>query len=252
MYELTVTHILSHIVGNDSVYYRWYFKPPNGTFIPLTDSEKNELIVKKPSMADHGYYLCQAYNYKGSAQSRIAKLYILRTSIVQLSVMANFSINWFALDSNEDEGSGRQRINVTDCNIITSALESALNSSNIKIELISVDNRPGGSEVKTKIFGVCSRCNLLNRSLNATEYHVMNLFDEFSNLTEFLNHGIVNSEFDVRASSIRMEVVMATAGKKSHSCPHTMSKSNNHNFICGECPTHSYCLDCIVISIYTN
>ena len=230
---------ISHIAGNDSVYYRWYFRPPNGTFMPLADGENNEITVTKPSKANHGYYLCQAYNYMGSIQSRIAELYVLRASTIRFSIMANISVDWFALDvdSDKDEGSGGQSINVTDYRIIQAALEAALNSSDIRVKLNTVINRPGGSQVQTEIFGVCGDCNLLNYSLDIIENGVMDLYDNFSSLVEYLNDEIVGSEFTVVASSsdvIRMRVVMAMAGNVSIKCPQTMRISDTHFFVCGE------------------
>ena len=221
------------------MYYRWFFRPPNGTFTPLADGEDNELTVIKPSKANHGYYLCQAYNHRGSIQSRIAELYVLRASTIRFSIMANISVDWFALDvdNDNDEGSGGQSINVTDYHIIQAALEAALNSSDIRVNLNSVVNRPGGSAVQTEIFGVCDDCNLLNYSLGTIENTVMDLYDNFSSLVEYLNNGIINSEFTVVASSsdvIRMRVVMATAGNVSIKCPWTMRTSDTHFFVCGE------------------
>lgn len=246
-------YLLCHIAGNDPVFYRWYFRPPNGTFTPLVDGEGSEITVNKPSKANHGYYLCQAYNYRGSIQSRAAKLYVLKASTMQFSFMANFSINWFALENDTDiEGSGFQSINVTDRNIIMAALESALNSSNITIELDSVIDRPGGSQVEVRIFGICATCDLLNYSLANIENSVMNLSDELSRLVMYLNQGIINRQFIVAGSSdtyIRMQIVMATASNVSSSCPQTMSISRSHFFICGEYALHNSYFNYIVILI---
>ena len=221
------------------MYYRWYFRPPNGTFRRLADGESNEITVTKPSKANHGYYLCQAYNHRGSIQSRIAELFVLHASTIQFNIKASISVDWFALDvdGDKEEGSGGQSINVTDYRIIQAALEAALNSSDIRVKLDSVISRPGGSQVQVEIFSVCGDCNLLNYSLDTIENEVMNLYDNFSNLVEYLNDGIVNSEFTVVASSndvIRMRVVMATAGNVSIMCPRTMRISNSHFFVCGK------------------
>ena len=225
-----------HIVGNDLIYYRWYFRPPNGTFVPLEKGDSNELTVTKPSKANHGYYLCQAYNYMGSIESRVAELYVLRTSTIQLSIMADFSIDWFELEA-ENVGSGNQRINVTDSNVIQAALEAVLNSTNIAVKLGTVTNRPGGSEVEAEILSVCDDCNLLNNSLDTVNNEVMSLYSKFTNVVEHINVGINDSDFTIVSSNssvIRMEIVMATAGNVSMECPQTMSISDEHFFVCGE------------------
>ena len=229
-----------HIVGNDLIYYRWYFRPPNGTFIPLEDEDNNELMVKNPSKANHGYYLCQAYNYMGSIQSRAAELYVLCTSITQLSFMANFSINWFEFDEDDQgQGSGNQRINITDCTVIQAALKAVLNSSNITVKLGHVINRPGGSEVEAEILSLCDDCNFLNYSLDTIKNKVMSLYSEFTNLVEHINVGLINSDFMIVSSNtsvIRMKIVMAAAENVSMECPQAMSifRSGDHFFVCGE------------------
>lgn len=226
-------------VDNDSVYYRWYFRPPNSTFIPLADGESNEITVDKPSKTDHGYYLCQAYNYRGSIQSRIAELHVLHASTIRFSIVANFSLNWFALDADNDTnaGSGQQSVNITDPRTIKIALESALNSSDLRVRLDHVVNRPGGSQVYAGIYAVCGNCDLLNYSLGTIQNKVMNLNDKFVDLVEYLNNGIINSDFTVVISSndaVRMRVVMAMADNVSFSCPQTMGISNRHFFLCGK------------------
>lgn len=209
--------------------------------------------MAKPSMADHGHYLCQAYNYWGSIQSRIAELYILRAATIQFSVMANFSLNWFALDvdgNNTSEGSGSQSVNVTDHYFIQAALELALNSSGIKVKIDRVIDRPGGSEVKAKIRSICTNCSLVNHSLDTIENEVMDLNDGFISLVHYINNGIINSEFVVAASNntfVRMQVVMATAPSNiSVDCPQAMSTSDTHFFICGKHKHNFYFLDCTI------
>ena len=198
--------------------------------------------MTKPSKPDHGYYLCQAYNYQGSIQSRIAELRVLRASAIWFSFMANFSLNWFALntdDNNNTEGSGSyESVNVTDRQIIKAALESAYNSSNVTVKLDSVIDEPGGSQVKARIMSVCTGCDLVNYSLDNVENTVMELNEEFDSLVNYTNNGIISSQFVVAGSSnayVRMQVVMAMAGNTSIDCPQTMSISDNHFFVCGEC-----------------
>lgn len=229
------------IIGDDTVFYRWYFRPPNGTFTPIADGTNDEIIVTKPSKADHGYYLCQAYNYRGAIQSRIAELYVLQASAIWFSFTANFSLNWFALDTDENktEGSGSyQSVNVTDRQFIKAALESVYNSSNVTVRIDNVIDEPGGSQVRARIMSICKGCDLVNYSLDAVENTVMELNEEFDSLVNYTNTDIINSLFVVAGSIdayVRMQVVMAMAGNTSIDCPQTMSISDNHFFVCGEC-----------------
>lgn len=174
----------------------------------------------------------------GSIQSKIAKLYVLRTSTVHFSVVVNFSLNWFALDAdnNKNEGSGSQSVNVMDRHIIRAALESALNSSNITVKLDRVDGQ-GSSQVQATILSICTNCNLLNYSLDTIKIKTMDLYDELNSLVNYINNRIINSEFIVATSSdsfVRMQVTMAAAGNISINCPQTMSISESHFFVCGE------------------
>ena len=237
--ELCLNYIFC-IIDDDTVFYRWYFRPPNGTFTPIADGVSNEIIVTKPSKADHGYYLCQAYNYQGSIQSRVAELYVLRASAIQFSIMANFSLNWFALITDDDkaEGSGSQSVNMTDQHLIKAALESVINSTNVTVKLDSVIDELGGSQVMARIMSVCTACDLVNYSLDTIENTVMELNEEFDDIVNYANNGITNNEFVVAGSNgtmVRMQVVMAMAGNISIDCPQMMSISDSHFFVCGEC-----------------
>ena len=195
--------------------------------------------MTKPSKADHGYYLCQAYNYQGSIQSRVAELYVLRASAIQFSIMANFSLNWFALVTDDDktEGSGSQSVNVTDQRLIKAALELVINSTNVTVKLDSIIDEPGGSQVMARIISICTACNLVNYSLDTVEDTVMELNEEFDGIINHTNNGITNDEFVVAGSNstlVRMQVAMAMAGNISIDCPRTMSISDSHFFVCGE------------------
>ena len=152
--------------------------------------------------------------------------------------MANFSLNWFALVTDDDkaEGSGSQSVNMTDQSIIKATLESVFNSTNVTVKLDSVIDELGGSQVMARIISVCAACNLVNYSLDTVENTVMELNEEFDSIVNYTNNGITNSEFVAVGSNdtFRMQVAMEMAGNISIDCPRTMSISDSHFFVCGE------------------
>ena len=225
--------------GSHPVYYRWYHKPANGTYKRLEDAENNKLLLRKPEIADSGYYLCQAYNHEGSIQSIPAELVVLGTSTIQYSILASFSVMWFTIDDdNITDGSGGDRVNITNYNIIESALETALNSSVIRVIVVDISTSVIGSEVRAEIFGICSNCNLINDSLGNIEDQIMTLQRKLDNLTDYIQQDITtNGDFIVASPGdefIRMRITAANSSSVSMQCPPTMIISNSSFFICGE------------------
>jgi len=189
-------------------------------------------------MADSGYYLCQAYNHEGSIQSTPAELVVLGASTIQSRIIASFSVLWFTMNDGTTEGSGYDRVNITDNSTIQSALETVLNSSLIRVVVVDVDTSVVASEITAEIFGICSNCNLVNDSLDTIEDEIMNWQQELYNLVEYIQQNIVNREFIVAASSeafVRMRITAANSSDVIISCPPAMTISNNSFFICGKC-----------------
>jgi len=225
-------------VGSHPVYYRWYYRPANDTYKPLQDAETNKLLITKPEMADSGYYLCQAYNHEGSIQSIPAKLVVLGTSTIQSSILASFSVVWFTMDDTNTEGSGGNRVNITNYSTIESALQTVLNSSVIRVIVVDVKTSIVSSEISAEIFGICSNCNLVNESLDTIKDQIMALQKKLYDLVDNIQQGITNGEFIVAASGdefVRMKIEAANSSGVLIECPLMMTISNSSPFVCGEC-----------------
>ncbi|XP_065883706.1 uncharacterized protein [Dysidea avara] len=230
--------------GSHPVYYRWYHRPTNGTYEPLENVETNKLLITKPVMADSGYYLCQAYNHEGSIQSIPAELVVLGTSTIQSRILASFSVVWFTMDEGNTEGSGGERVNITDYSTIESTLETVLNSSVIRVMVVDVNTSVVGSGIKAEIFGICSSCNLVNDSLDTVEDQIMTWQAELYSLVEYIQQDITNREFIVAAPSegafVRMRITAANSSGVLIECPPAMAVSNSSFFICVNCAPGSY------------
>jgi len=190
-------------------------------------------------MADSGYYLCQAYNHEGSIQSIPAELVVLGTSTIQYSILASFSVVWFTIeDDNITDGSGGDKVNITNYNTIESALETALNSSVIRVIVVDISTSVISSEIRAEIFGICSNCNLINDSLDNIEDQIMTLQRKLDNLVDYIQQDITtNGDFIVAAPGdefIRMRITAANSSSVLMKCPPKMITSNSYFFICGE------------------
>ena len=73
--------------------FRWYFRPDDQSPWTMVANDTNELVVRKPTKADQGWYRCTVMASIGHATSNSAYLSILRVNASKLIYSVIFNMN---------------------------------------------------------------------------------------------------------------------------------------------------------------
>ena len=86
-------YFVCNATGHPIPSYMWYFRPDTQSAWTLVANDTNELVVRKPTKANQGWYQCHVTASIGEATSNSAYLSILRTNTSKLIYTVLFNMN---------------------------------------------------------------------------------------------------------------------------------------------------------------